>query len=155
MCDFSLERAESRPAIVGEKLVSTRFPHTFSRGFVSVDDAECRVAVCLAPGTELVFAANVSFVAWRAKYTLNQKLARFCQVNRDRPHVHHDALAFPDGRVELLTNLAEGQVATILQLPAIDLRLPMQPVDTIPRPSEASQTKSTSSFLARKSSTDL
>jgi hypothetical protein len=31
---------------------------------------------------------------------------------------HHDALEFPDGQVVLLTRLCEGQVATVLQLPA-------------------------------------
>jgi hypothetical protein len=32
--------------------------------------------------------------------------------------VHHDALEFPDGAHVLLTDLREGQEATVLQLPA-------------------------------------
>jgi hypothetical protein len=32
--------------------------------------------------------------------------------------VHHDALEFPDGTCVLLTDLLEGQEATVLQLPA-------------------------------------
>jgi len=32
--------------------------------------------------------------------------------------VHHDALEFPDGQTVLLTDLLEGQQATVLQLPA-------------------------------------
>jgi hypothetical protein len=32
--------------------------------------------------------------------------------------VHHDALEFPDGQTVLLTELLEGQAATVLQLPA-------------------------------------
>jgi hypothetical protein len=32
--------------------------------------------------------------------------------------VHHDALEFPDGHIVLLTQLCEGQHATVLQLPA-------------------------------------
>jgi hypothetical protein len=32
--------------------------------------------------------------------------------------VHHDALEFPDGTFVLLTDLHEGQQATVLQLPA-------------------------------------
>jgi hypothetical protein len=32
--------------------------------------------------------------------------------------VHHDALEFPDGQIVLLTQLCEGQHATVLQLPA-------------------------------------
>ena len=33
-------------------------------------------------------------------------------------NVHHDALEFPDGQVMLLTTVAVGQKATVLQLPA-------------------------------------
>ena len=32
--------------------------------------------------------------------------------------MHHDALEFPDGTFVLLTDLHEGQQATVLQLPA-------------------------------------
>jgi hypothetical protein len=38
-------------------------------------------------------------------------------VNKNEPLMHHDALEFPDGRVVLLTQLCEGQEATVLQLP--------------------------------------
>ena len=51
MCDYSLHLLESRPAKVGDKLVSTRFTETITRGFASVEDRN--VAVCLLPGTEL------------------------------------------------------------------------------------------------------
>jgi hypothetical protein len=44
--------------------------------------------------------------------------AIFRQVNKNEPFKHHDALEFPDGRIVLLTRLSEGQVATVLQLPA-------------------------------------
>jgi hypothetical protein len=40
------------------------------------------------------------------------------QVNREQPHMHHDALELPDGHTILLTFLCEGQEATVLQLPA-------------------------------------
>src|SRR5262249_53173393 len=53
MCDYSLRLVASRPAKVGDKLISTRFPQTSTRGFASVDDRN--VAVCLLPGTELAF----------------------------------------------------------------------------------------------------
>ena len=58
MCDYSLELVASRPAKVGDKLVSTSFPHTITRGFVSVDDPN--VAVCVLPGTELAFDEDVA-----------------------------------------------------------------------------------------------
>jgi len=42
----------------------------------------------------------------------------FRQVNKENPRTHHDALEFPDGQIVLLTELVEGQLATVLQLPA-------------------------------------
>jgi hypothetical protein len=50
--------------------------------------------------------------------TVNFRTAIFRQVNKDMPRVHHDALEFPDGQTVLLTELVEGQEATVLQLPA-------------------------------------
>jgi hypothetical protein len=38
MCDYSLELIMSRPAKAGDKLVSTSFPKTPTRGFASADD---------------------------------------------------------------------------------------------------------------------
>jgi hypothetical protein len=116
MCDYSLELVASRPAKVGDKLVSTSFPRTITRGFVSVDDPY--VAVCVLPGTELAFEEEVRcetgmLFAWR----LGQKVARFREVNKGRSNTHHDALEFPDGRIVLLTQLCKGQRATVLQLP--------------------------------------
>ena len=49
---------------------------------------------------------------------LKQKVARFRQINLDEPTMHHDALEFPDGDIALVTELREGQRATVLQLPA-------------------------------------
>jgi hypothetical protein len=117
MCDYSLRLVASRPAKVGDKLISTRFPQTSTRGFASVDDLN--VAVCLLPGTELAFENEVqrdtglSF-GWK----LGHSVAKFQHVNKDQPNVHHDALEFPDGKRVLLTQLCEGQRATVLQLPA-------------------------------------
>ena len=116
MCDYSLELVASRPAKVGDKLVSMSFPHTITRGFVSVDEPS--VAVCVLPGTELAFEAEVRcetgrLIAWR----LGHQVARFRQVNKGRSNTHHDALEFPDGRIVLLTQLCKGQHATVLQLP--------------------------------------
>jgi hypothetical protein len=45
-------------------------------------------------------------------------VARFRQVNQDQPNVHHDALELPDGEIVLVTKLAGGQHATVLQMPA-------------------------------------
>ena len=119
MCDYSLHQVASRPARLGERLVSTRFGSSVTRGFASLEDRN--VAVCLRPGTELAFEKEVrcdSGFAFRSTRHLGHKVAQFRQVNMDRSDVHHDALEFPDGRTVLLTELCEGQHATVLQLPA-------------------------------------
>ena len=67
MCDYSLHLVASRPAKVGETLVTTRF-HSFTRGFASVD--ERNTAVCVLPGTELAFEEEVQYETsgvWHAK----------------------------------------------------------------------------------------
>ena len=46
------------------------------------------------------------------------RTAIFRQVNEHMPRVHHDALEFADGTCVLLTDLLDGQEATVLQLPA-------------------------------------
>jgi hypothetical protein len=38
-------------------------------------------------------------------------------VNQNKPYAYHDALEFSDGEIVLLTELREGQHATVLQLP--------------------------------------
>ena len=40
MCDYSLRVVASRPAKVGDKLISTSFPQTATRGFASIDDVK-------------------------------------------------------------------------------------------------------------------
>jgi len=120
MCEC-LECIAFRPARVGDKLVTIRFPNTLTYGFAQLEDP--RVAVCLLSGTELAFKSEVERrhpLAWLSPTLgkLGGKLARFRQVSLDKPWAHHDALEFPDGRTVLLTHLCPGQRATVLQLPA-------------------------------------
>ena len=121
MCDYSLHFVASRPAKVGDRLVSTRFPNSITRGFAAVGEPD--VAVCLLPGTELAFDNEVEYDPALGSFLPNrkvrQKVARFRKVNNTEPQVHHDALEFPDGQIVLLTRLCEGQHATVLQLPAV------------------------------------
>ncbi len=119
MCDYSLHQVASRPAKVGDELVTTRFRHSVTRGFAG--PGEPNVAVCLLPGTELAFQEVVRYeprVGFFGHRKTEQRVARFRKINSHNPHAHHDALEFPDGEVVLLTNLLEGQRATVLQLPA-------------------------------------
>ena len=83
------------------------------------------MAVCLLPGTEVAFENDVEaeaglglLLSWKRHKAIDAKVARFRQIDVNVPHVHHDALEFPDGQVVLVTRLVEGQRATVLQLPA-------------------------------------
>jgi hypothetical protein len=120
MCDYSLHHVASRPARVGEKLVSTTFANTFTRGFAAAE--EPAVAVCLLPGTEIAFEHDVQydpeFHLFFSSRKMPARVARFRQINIDQRHAHHDALEFPNGQVVLLTRLIPGQKAIVLQLPA-------------------------------------
>ncbi len=127
MCDYSLHTVSNRPAQVGDKLILSCFPNTFTRGFSEVGKPD--TAVCLRPGTEIAFDESV-----RHSHGLLQRLAevmslpigssqvphrlgRFRQINLDVPNVHHDAIEFPDGKILLITRLRTGLRATVLQLP--------------------------------------
>jgi hypothetical protein len=123
MCDYSLHGVANRPAKVGDTLVSTNFVNSFTRGFT--EPGEPKVAVCLMPGTELAFEQDVEvdhiFRRLLPRFGFGQtgqKVARFRQVNMDRPDTHHDALELPNGKIVLVTRLCPGQKATVLQLPA-------------------------------------
>jgi hypothetical protein len=118
MCDYSLHNVATRPAKVGDKLVTTGFHNSSTRGFAAI--GEPNVAVCLLPGTELAFEQEVKCegtLGFGSK-RLGHKVARFREINKDQPSVHHDALELPDGQIVLVTKLSEGQYATVLQLPA-------------------------------------
>jgi hypothetical protein len=54
----------------------------------------------------------------RRNKVMKHTTAIFRQVSKQRVAAHHDALEFADGQIVLLTLLAEGQQATVLQLPA-------------------------------------
>jgi hypothetical protein len=51
------------------------------------------------------------------KRRIGERLARFRQVNLEKPTAHHDALEFANGEIVLVNRLVLGQIATVLQLP--------------------------------------
>lgn len=116
MCDYSLHAVKSRPAEVGETLVTTTFRGSSTRGFASERDRT--VAVCMLPGTELAFAEDVKYDnRWIWTRTVNSRVGKFGKIDPMVPERHHDAIEFPDGSYVLVTQLCEGQRATVLQLP--------------------------------------
>ena len=140
MCDYSLHAVETRPAKVGDKLISTNFTNCFTRGFAAVDARD--VAVCLRPGTELAFEHDVEIDHGFGRLLpslgfgrLPERVARFRKINEAQIDAHHDALEFPGGRVVLVTRLCEGQAATVLQLPA-DAQAPGEEQDAAAAPAQ-------------------
>ena len=118
MCDYSLHAVATRPAQVGETLISTTFRGTSTRGFASEKEPE--VAVCMLPGTELAFAENVRYDnRWIWTKSVNFRVGKFGAIDPDVPHRHHDAIEFLDGSRVLVTQLCEGQRVTVLQLPVV------------------------------------
>jgi hypothetical protein len=123
MCDYSLNHVASRPAKVGDELVTTQFAESYTRGFSAV--GQPNVAVCLLPGTEVAFRNEpkrdylLARLLPRSRLSsIGEKVARFRQINMDQPGVHHDALEFANGKIVLLTRLLPGQRVSVLQLPA-------------------------------------
>ena len=116
MCDYSLHAVASRPAKVGETLITTTFPGTSTRGFAS--EHEPAMAVCMLPGTELAFARDVKYdSAGSGRGRFDWRVGQFNQIAPEVPDRHHDAIEFPDGSRVLVTQLCEGQRVTVLQLP--------------------------------------
>jgi hypothetical protein len=116
MCDYSLHAVATRPAQVGETLITKTFAGTATRGFAS--ESEPEIAVCMLPGTELAFAQEVRFDnRWIWTRTIKFRVGKFGAIDPHIPHRHHDAIEFPDGNWVLVTQLTEGQRATVLQLP--------------------------------------
>jgi hypothetical protein len=100
---------------VGETLISTKFPLTTTRGFGGANDPE--IAICLRPGTEIAFERDALTEGMVLRKNIGHRLARFRQIDLDKPARHHDALEFANGTIVMVTDLVPGQKATVLQLP--------------------------------------
>ncbi len=121
MCDYSLEHVASRSATVADRLVSTSFSNTITRGFAAAGDPH--VAICLRPGTEVAFDTPPRYhnPTTHTEMVASGTVARFRQINLNVPHTHHDALEFAEGTIVPLALLVERQWATVLQLPAVEM----------------------------------
>jgi len=121
MCDYSLQNIASRPASVGDKLVTSKFTGAFSKGFAEAGSPELAdTAICVLPGTEIAFDENLTTEGYYGcgEKTYEHKVGIFRQVDTEQLYTHHDALELPDGTIIKLNNLKTGLKATVLQLPA-------------------------------------
>ncbi len=139
MCDYSLHHVASRSARAGDRLMSTKFAGSITRGFAAIGEPD--MAVCLRPGTEIAFDNDVEFehtFGLLPRRRIPARVARFRQIDMEDPSVHHDALEFPGGQVVLLTRLMVGQMATVLQLPVDEAATRERPASASaePAPSE-------------------
>jgi hypothetical protein len=116
MCDYSLHVVSSRPAESAETIVTSDFAGTKTRGFAS--PADPTTAVCLRPGTEVVFERKAYADGLLFRRAIGERLARFRQIDLNKAAQHHDALEFANGTIVLVTDLVVGQRAMVLQLPA-------------------------------------
>ncbi len=83
MCDYSLHAVASRPARVGETLVTNSFYGTSTRGFAA--KGEPNVAVCLLPGTELAFETDVRYNRnWLSTRSTGLASRDFARLSRAR-----------------------------------------------------------------------
>ena len=118
MCDYSLHHVKSRPAKVGDKLVTCEFIGTLTRGFASSGDLD--VAVCVLPGTELSFSDNVRQIRlWAWSTRCYQPQDRNLSTGQLRPPKRPSRCAGSFLMARLASDyLRAGQEATVLQLPA-------------------------------------
>ena len=122
MCDYSLHAVATRPAKVGETLITTTFHGTTTRGFAS--ENEPAVAVCMLAGTELAFAEDVKYDnRWIWSRRIGYRVGKFGVLDPHIPHRHHDAIEFPDGRHVLVTQICGGQRATVSHHLAYKIRI--------------------------------
>jgi hypothetical protein len=101
MCDYSLESYRSRPAQVGEKYETQRFP-SFSIGFIAPGDPS--TAVCMACDTKLRLEGIPEKVQRVQGVSANEDVT-FTRLDSGP---HHDAVRFANGAEVTLQELGPG-----------------------------------------------
>jgi hypothetical protein len=101
MCDYSLETYRSRPAQLGEKYETHRFP-SFSIGFIAPCDPS--TAVCMACDTKLRLE-GIPEKLQKAYFVTRNEDVTFTRLE-DGPH--HDGVRFGNGAEVTLQQLGTG-----------------------------------------------
>lgn len=108
MCDYSLEHYRTRPARVGERYVTHRFP-TRTIGFVAPGD--CETAVCMAADTRLRVDGIPADLGRKIGVGTSAEVT-VIRLERS-PYLHRDAIRFDNGVELALQALGEGVSAYI------------------------------------------
>ena len=120
MCDYSNEEQASRPAKIGDQLVTAGIGEFDCVGMVSLDEPD--VAVCLLPGSRLKITGGVS-VALQKKLQISPT-DHVTFEKRDVPagqSDYSDSLHFDShvsGELILLQDLPTGVGFEVLSVPA-------------------------------------
>ena len=101
MCDYSLETYRSRPAQVGERYETHRFP-TSSIGFIAPGDPS--TAVCMACDTKLGLE-DIPEKVQRAYFVSPKEEVVFSRLEKGP---HHDGVRFANGAEVTLQELGPG-----------------------------------------------
>ena len=129
MCDYSLAALRTRLAVVGEELVTHRFP-TGSLGLTtpaelelhrpgngwwpSLDPAEVACAVCIPHGSRLALRDIPERLQQRLGIGAEEDVV-FIQMSAESGR-YRDGVRFSNGQEILLQRLVEGQHASVLCL---------------------------------------
>ena len=98
MCDYSLDAYRSRPAQLGERYETQRFP-SFSIGFIAPGDPS--TAVCMACDTQLRLEGIPESVQ-RAYFVSAKEDVTFTRLEKGP---HHDGVRFANGAEVTLQEL--------------------------------------------------
>ena len=109
--------AVSRAAKVGDRLMTTDPAKPGASGFAALGKPD--IAVRLVPDTELAFEKYIQYYRRFSllRFSRGHRTAKFRQFNVGNPHRECAALEFPDGRLVMISELAPGQTATVVQVP--------------------------------------
>lgn len=111
MCDYSLESVRNRPARVGEKLTTRRFP-SGSVGFTAAGDVGCSTAVCLMEDTRITLE-NVPAELQRELGVAEKATVTFFRTDPQTSVGYRDSIRFPNGKEITLQRLGPAVSAVV------------------------------------------
>ena len=114
----------ARPAKIGDELITSR---SSPCGFAAVGKPDG--AISLLTGTELAFDKDIKYYHRFSllRFSRGYKAAKFRQFSPGKHSDECDAIEFSDGRIVMVSELVDGQTATVVQVPPADAWRPTPP----------------------------